>query len=137
MQDMTTMLSRLQNISGYDIRLVNISPTYVKLEQRVSLHPSYTLKKLVQTHFPWIDLHDIDFTIGFGICANNEPQAMTWNRGRVIMNAEIQDLWPNTTLSAHEECLIVCCMFSRAQYKLQKDRLDVVLEAMGKWIPPS
>jgi hypothetical protein len=52
MQDMCSMLSRLNSMSGYDIRLVNVSPSYVKLEQRVSLDPSYTVKKIVESKFP-------------------------------------------------------------------------------------
>ena len=137
MQDRSSMLSRLQNISGYDIRLVSVSPSYVKLEQRVSLDASHTIQKLVQFKFPWIDLHHNDFTIGYGVYTNNEPRSITWNKGRVILNAQMQDLWPNTSLSANEEYLVVCCMFSREQYNRQKARLDAVLEDMGKWIPPS
>ena len=154
MQDMisiSSMLSRLQNISGYDIRLISVSPSYVKLDQRVSLHPSCTVEKLVQAKFPWLKLDDGDLTIGFGVCTNNEPRSMKWNSARVILNREIHSLWPKTPLSAHEEYLVVCCMFSREQYNRQKHRVDValeemnrqkarldaVLEDMGKWIPPS
>ena len=129
------MLSRLKDISRYDIRLVSVSPSYVKIEQRVSLDPSYTIKKLVQWKFPWIELNANDVTIGFGVCTNNEPRSMTWNRARVILNAEIQDLWPNTTLSSNEEYLLVCCLFSREQYNLQKDRLDVVSKPWGNGYP--
>ena len=137
MQDISTMLSRLQNISRYDIRLISVSPSYVKLDQRVSLDPSYNIKKLVQAKFPWIDLNATDFTIGFGVCTNNEPRSMKWNEAGVILNTEIQNLWPHTSLSANEEYLVVCCMFSREQYNRQKARLDAVLKDMGKWIPPS
>ena len=136
-QDITTMLSRLHDISAYDIRLVSVSPSYVKLEQRVSLDPSFTIKKIVQSKFPWIDLDANDFTIGFGVCTNNEPRSMTWNRAKVILNTEIQNLWSKTVLSANEDYLLVCCMYSREQYNRQKDRLDVVIEDMGKWIPQS
>ena len=112
------MLSRLQTISGYDMRLVSVSPSSVKTEQRVSLDASCTINKLVQMKFPWIKLEADDFTVGFGVCANNEPRSMTWNRGRVLMNAEVQDLWANTALSANEEYLLACCLFEREQYKV-------------------
>jgi hypothetical protein len=135
-EDMCSMLSRLQSISGYDLRLVSVSTSYVKTEQRVSLDASCTVKKLVEMKFPWIKLHAEDFSVGFGVCANNEPRAMTWNRGRVVLNAELQDLWANTALCANEEYLLVCCSFEREQYKVQKDRLVVVLDEMGKWIRP-
>ena len=84
---------------------------------------------------PWIKLDANDFTIGFGVCTNNEPQSMTWNRARVVMNAEIQDLWPNATLAENEEYILVCCMFSREQNNRRRNRLDVVLESMEKWNP--
>ena len=100
MQDMTSMLSRFENMSAYDIRLVSVSPSCVKIDQRVSLNTSYTIKKII-----------------------------------LILNTEIQDLWTNTILSANEDYLLVCCMYSREQYNRQKDRLDVVIEDMGKWIP--
>ena len=135
-EDMCSMLSRLQSISGYDLRLVSVSTSYVKTEQRVSLDASCTVKKLVEMKCPWIKLHAEDFSVGFGVCANNEPRAMTWNRGRVVLNAELQDLWANTALCANEEYLLVCCSFEREQYKVQKDRLVVVLDEMGRWIPP-
>jgi hypothetical protein len=32
--------------------------------------------------------------------------------------------------------LLVCCLFSREEYNRQKDRLETVIEEMGKWIPP-
>ena len=135
-QDMCGMLSRLQTISGYDLRLVSVSPSYVKTEQRVSVDASCTVRKLVEMKFPWIKLHAEDFSVGFGVCANNEPRAMTWNRGRVVLNAEAQDLWASTALGANEEYLLVCCSFEREWYKVQKDRVVVVLDEMGKWIPP-
>ena len=62
------MLSRLNQISGYDIRLVSVSPSYVKLDQRVSLDPSCTVQKLVESKFPWIKLDANDFTVGYGVC---------------------------------------------------------------------
>ena len=102
--------------------------------RRVSLDASCTIKKLVQMKFPWIKLEAEDFSVGFGVCAKNEPRARTRNRGRVILNAEVQDLWANTALCSNEEYLLVCCSFEREQYKVQKDRLVVVLEEMGKWI---
>ena len=136
MQDMSSMLSRLENMSAYDIRLISISPSYVKIDQRVSLPPSYTIEKIVQLKFPWIDLQASDFTIGYGICTNNEPRSMKWIAATVILDTKIQNLWSNTVLSANEEYLLVCCMYSREQYNRQKDRLHVVLEDMGKWIPP-
>ena len=114
MQDISTMLSRLQNISRYDIRLISVSPSYVKLDQRVSLDPSYNIKKLVQAKFPWIDLNATDFTIGFGVCTNNEPRSMKWNEA-VGYNRQKASVG----------------------YNRQKARLDSVLEDMGKWIPPS
>ena len=136
MQDMSSMLSRLSGMAGYDIRLVHVSPSYVKLEQRVSVDPSCTVRKIVEAKFPWDKLKAEGFTIGVGVCANNEPRAMTWTRARVIMNTEIQDLWDATALSANEEYLIVCCLFSREEYNRQRARFDVALEGMGKWIPP-
>ena len=136
MQDMSRMLSRLENIAGYDVLLVSVSSSYVKLEQRVSLDPSCTIKKLVQMKFPWIQLKSDEFAVGFGVCTKNEPQSMKWNTGRVVMNTEIRDLWPDTPLSENEEYLLVCSMFSREQYNRQKNRLDLVLGEMGKWIPP-
>ena len=122
MQDRCSVLSRLNKISGYDIRLVSVSPSYVKLDQRVSLDPSCTVQKLVESKFLWIKLDANDFTVGYGVCVNNEPQSMTWIRAGVIMNTEIYRLWSDTTLSADEE--------------VQKARLDFILESMGKWIPP-
>ena len=136
MQDMSSMLSRLNHMAGYDIRLVHVSPSYVKLEQRVSVDPSCTVRKIVEAKFPWDKLEAADFTIGFGVCVNNEPREMTWIRARAIMNTEIQDLWGATTLSGDEEYLIVCCLFSREEYNRQRARLDVALEGMGKWLPP-
>jgi hypothetical protein len=135
--DMCGMLSRLNNMSGFDIRLVSVSPSYVKLDQTVALDPSSTIQKLVESKLPWIELDANEFTIGYGVCTDNEPRSMTWIRAGVIMNTRVQALWRTTPLSANEEYLIVCCMFSREQYIRQKDRLDAVLEAMGKWIPPS
>ncbi len=136
MQDMSSMLSRLNHMAGYDIRLVHVSPSYVKLDQRVCVEPSCTVKKIVEAKFPWDKVTAENFTIGYGVCANNEPRAMTWSRARVVMNTEIQDLWDATALSVNEEYLIVCCMFSREEYNRQKARLDVALEGMGNWIPP-
>lgn len=136
MRDRCSMLSRLNQISGYDIRLVSVSPSYVKLDQRVSLDPSCTIQKLVESKFPWIKLDANDFTVGYGVCVKDEPQSMTWIRAGVIMNTEIRRLWSTDQLSADEEFLIVCCLFSREQYKTQKARLDYILESMGKWIPP-
>ena len=100
------------------------------------MDPSCTVKKIVEAKFPWDKLDAADFTIGVGVCAYNEPRGMTWIRARVIMNTEIQDLWDATALSANEEYLIVCCLFSREEYNRQRSRLDVALEGMGNWIPP-
>lgn len=136
MQDMPSMLSRLENMSVYDIRLISVSPSYVKIDQRVSLTPSYTIEKIVQLKFPWIDLQTSDFTIGYGVCTNNEPRSMKWIAATVILDTKIQNLWPKTVLSANEDYLLVCYMYSREQYNRQKDRLHVFLEDMGKWIPP-
>jgi hypothetical protein len=61
---------------------------------------------------------------------------MVWNKASLVMNTNIQDLWPRTTLSAKQEYLVVCSLFSREQYNLQKDRLEGILDEMGKWIPP-
>jgi hypothetical protein len=81
-------------------------------------------------------LDDEDCAVGFGICTKNEPECMTWNRERVVMNTSIGDLWTHTSLALNQEYLIVCCLFSREEYNRQKDRLENVIEEMGKWIPP-
>ena len=60
---------------------------------------------------------------------------MTWNKARLVKNAKIQDLWSAVAPSPNQEYLVVCCQFSREQYNLQKDRLEGVIENMGKWIP--
>jgi hypothetical protein len=130
------MLKTMQNLTYYDIRLVSVSPSYVKIDQRVSLDPSSTVYNLIVSKFPWIHPDDPDFTLGFGTCTNNEPESMTWNRAKVLLNTNICDLWPITTLSPTQEFLIVCCLFSRKEYCRQKDRLETVLGEMAKWIPP-
>ena len=135
MRDVRIMLSRLETFSGYDVRLISVSPSYVKIDQRVSLDPASTIKALIVSKFPWMHLDDDDLTVGFGMCTNNEPECMTWNRARVVLHTNIRDLWPHTALSPTQEYLIVCCLFSREQYNLQKDRLEGVLQGMGKWIP--
>jgi hypothetical protein len=94
------------------------------------------VKKLVVSKFPWMRLDDEDCAVGFGICTKNEPECMTWNRERVVMNTSIGDLWTHTSLALNQEYLIVCCLFSREEYNRQKDRLENVIEEMGKWIPP-
>ena len=76
MRDVRILLSKLKTFAAYDIRLVSVSPSYVKTEQRVSLDPSSTVQNLVERHFPWIDFDDIDFTIGVGLYTNNEPESM-------------------------------------------------------------
>jgi hypothetical protein len=74
--------------------------------------------------------------VSVGICSNNEPECMTWNRARVVMNTSIGDLCPHASLAQNQEYLIVCCLFSREEYNRQKDRLETVIEEMGKWMPP-
>ena len=135
MRDVRVLLSKLQGFAAYDVRLVSVSPSYVKTEQRVSLDPSSTVQTLVERLFPWINFDDNDFTIGVGLCTNNEPESMVWSRPKLIRHTQAQDLWPPTTLSPNQEYLVVCCQFSREQYNLQKDRLEVVLQSMRKWIP--
>jgi hypothetical protein len=130
-----TLLCKLQTFSEYDIRVIRISPSYVKTDQRVSLDPASTIKNLLVSKFPWMHIDHDDCTVGFGLCTNNEPECMTWNRARVAMNKSIRDLWPHTTLAPTQEYLIVCCLFSREQYNMQKDRLETVIDEMGKWLP--
>jgi uncharacterized protein YaeQ len=136
MPNVCRLLKTLESFAQYDVRVVSVSPSYVKIDQRVTLDPEYTIKKLVVSKFPWMRLDDEDCAVGFGICSNNEPERMTWNRARVVMNTSIGDLWPHVSLAQDQEYLIVCCLFSREQYKTQKARLDYILESMGKWIPP-
>ena len=128
MRHVHVLLSELETFSEYDVRLVSVSRSYVKTEQR-------TVQNMLERLFPWIKLDDEDFTIGVGLCTNNEPELMTWNKARLVKNAKIQDLWSAVAPSPNQEYLLVCCQFSREQYNLQKDRLEVVLEDMGKWIP--
>ena len=135
MRHVHVLLSELETFSEYDVRVVSVSRSYVKTEQRVSLRPSSTVQNMVERLFPWIKLDDEDFTVGVGLCTNNEPELMTWNKARLVKNAKIQDLWSAVAPSPNQEYLLVCCQFSRQQYNLQKDRLDGVLEDMGKWIP--
>ena len=47
MRDVRIMLSRLETFSGYDVRLISVSPSYVKIDQRVSLDPASTIKALI------------------------------------------------------------------------------------------
>ena len=135
MRDVRILLSKLQTFSAYDVRLVSVSPSYVKTEQRVSLDPSSTVQQMVERLFPWINFDDADFTIGVGLCTNNEPESMVWSRANLIRHALAQDLWPPLSLSPNQEYLVICCQFSREQYNLQKDRLETVLQAMRKWTP--
>ena len=135
MRHVHVLLSELETFSEYDVRVVSVSRSYVKTEQRVSLRPSSTVQNMVERLFPWIKLDDEDFTVGVGLCANNEPELMTWNKARLVKNAKLQDLWSAATLSPNQEYLVVCCQFSREQYDLQKDRLEGVIENMGKWLP--
>jgi len=133
------MLKNMQTLTYYDIRLISVSPSYVKIDQRVSLDPASTIYNLIVSKFPWMYPDDPDCNVGFGICTNNEPESMTWNRAKVVLNTNIRDLWdlcPPATLSPTQEYLIVCCLFSRKEYNRQKDRLETVIEEMAKWIPP-
>jgi hypothetical protein len=131
-----TLLHKLQTFAAYDVRVVSISPSYVKTDQRLSLDPSSTIKSLLVSKFPWMHIDHDDCTVGFGLCSNNQPESMTWNRARVAMNTSMRDLWPHITLAPNQEYLIICCLFSREQYSTQKDRLETVIDEMGKWIPP-
>jgi hypothetical protein len=97
----------------------------------VSLDPSSTVQKLVERLF----FDDIDFTIGVGLCTNNEPESMVWSRAKLIRHTQAQDLWPPVSLSPNQEYLVVYCQFSREEYSLQKDRLEAVLQSMRKWTP--
>ena len=135
MRDVRILLSKLQSFAAYDVRVVSVSPSYVKTEQRVSLDPSSTIQKLVERLFPWIDFDDTDFTIGVGLCTNNEPESMVWSRAKLIRHTQAQDLWPPVALSPNQDYLVVCCQFSREEYNLQKDRLEAVLQSMRKWTP--
>jgi hypothetical protein len=136
MPNVCRLLKTLESFAQYDVRVVSVSPSYVKIDQRVTLDPEDTIKKLVVSKFPWMQLDDEDCAVGFGICSNNEPERMTWNRARVVMNTSIGDLWPHVSLDEHQEYLIVCCLFSRDEFNRQKDRLENVIDEMGKWIPP-
>ena len=136
MPNVLRMLKTLESFAQYDVRVVSVSPSYVKTDQRVTLDPEYTIKKLVVSKFPWMRLDDEDCAVGFGICTKNEPERMTWNRARVVMNTSIGDLWPHVSLDEDQEYLIVCCLFSRDEYNRQRDRLENVIDEMGKWIPP-
>ena len=51
MQGVRILLSKLHNVSEYDIRLVTASPSYVKIEERVSLDPSSTIKHVTELKF--------------------------------------------------------------------------------------
>ena len=130
------MLTAMQNLAYYDIRLISVSPSYVKIDQRVSVDPCSTVYSLVVSKFPWMHPDDPDFALGFGLCTSNEPEAMTWIRAKVVMNTSIRDLWPPTTLDPNQEYLIVCCLLSKEEYNRQKDRLDFILKETEKWIPP-
>ena len=135
MRDVRVLLSKLQSFAAYDVRVVSVSPSYVKTEQRVSLDPSSTVQKMVERLFPWMNFDDTDFTIGVGLCTNNEPESMVWSRATLIRHTQAQDLWPPVPLSPNQDYLVVCCQFSREEYNLQKDRLEAVLQSMRKWTP--